>query len=62
MPDGTRREPSHRHCGWVAERALAWLARFRRLTVRYERRATIHRALLVFGCALIRWRRLCRAT
>jgi transposase len=25
--------------GWVVERTFAWLARFRRLTVRYERRA-----------------------
>ena len=26
---------------WVVERTLAWLARFRRLTIRYERRADI---------------------
>jgi transposase len=29
------------HYRWVAERTLAWLARFRRLTIRYERRADI---------------------
>jgi transposase len=40
---------------WVVERTLAWLNRFRRLTVRYERRADLHRALVVLGCALIRW-------
>ena len=40
---------------WVVERTLAWLNRFRRLTVRYERRQDIHQALLSLGCALICW-------
>jgi IS5 family transposase len=43
---------------WVVERTLAWLARFRRLVVRYERRADIHRAFLVLACALICWHRI----
>ena len=38
---------------WVVERTLAWLSRFRRLTVRYERRCAIHDAFLHLGCALI---------
>ena len=38
---------------WVAERTLAWLARYRRLTIRYERLETIHQAFLDLGCALI---------
>jgi transposase len=38
---------------WVVERTLAWLDRFRRLTVRYERDADQHLALLDLGCALI---------
>jgi len=38
---------------WVVERTLAWLNRFRRLTVRYERRADIHQAFLTLGCCLI---------
>ena len=38
---------------WVVERTLAWLSRYRRLTVRYERRADIHEALLYLGCTLI---------
>ena len=38
---------------WVVERTLAWLARFRRLTTRYERRADIHLAFTTLGCALI---------
>ena len=38
---------------WVVERTLAWLNRFRRLTIRYERRADIHLAFVTSGCALI---------
>ena len=40
---------------WVVERTLAWLNRYRRLRVRYERRADIHLAFLHIGCALICW-------
>ncbi|CAA9555713.1 MAG: Mobile element protein [uncultured Thermomicrobiales bacterium] len=50
--DSSARPGRHR---WVVERTLAWLNRFRRLTVRYERRADIHRAFLPLGCALICW-------
>jgi transposase len=39
---------------WVVERTLAWLNRFRRLTVRYERRAGIHLAFTTLACALVR--------
>ena len=38
---------------WVVERTLAWLDRYRRLAVRYERRADIHEAFLHLGCSLI---------
>lgn len=41
---------------WVVERTLAWLAQFRRLTIRYERRDNIHAAFLALGCALICFR------
>ena len=30
----------------VVERTMAWLARYRRLTIRYERLAAVHRGLL----------------
>jgi transposase len=40
---------------WVVERTLAWLARSRRLTVRYERLAELHTAFLDLACALICW-------
>jgi len=38
---------------WVIERTLAWLNRYRRLTIRYERRADIHQGFLTLGCCLI---------
>lgn len=43
---------------WVVERTLAWLNRYRRLTVRDERRADLHQAFLSLGCALICWTHL----
>lgn len=38
---------------WVVERTLAWLGRYRRLAIRYERLEAIHQAFLDLGCALI---------
>ena len=38
---------------WVVERTLSWLSDFRRLALRYERRAEIHEAFLHLACALI---------
>jgi IS5 family transposase len=38
---------------YVVERSLAWLVGYRRLQVRYERRADILTALLQLACALI---------
>ncbi len=46
---------------WVVERTLAWRNRYRRLKVRYERRADIHQAFLPLGCALICFNHLPRA-
>jgi len=40
---------------WVGERTHSWLNRYRRLKIRSERRADIHRAFLSLGCALIGW-------
>jgi transposase len=42
----------------VVERTLAWLKRFRRLTIRYERRVDVHQAFLSLGCSLICWQAL----
>jgi transposase len=48
--DSSQRLGRHR---WVIERTLAWLNRYRRLTIRYERRVDIHQAFLTLGCARI---------
>ena len=39
--------------GWWSGRWGGWLHLFRRLRVRYERRADIHEAFLALGCSLI---------
>jgi transposase len=40
---------------WVIERTFAWLSQFRRLRVRYEKRADILEAFLSLACARICW-------
>jgi transposase len=47
--------PGQRRYRWVVERTFSWLNRFRRLKIRYERRADIHLAFLHLACALITW-------
>ena len=42
---------------WVVERTHSWLNRFRRLLVRWEKKAFHYLALLHFACALITWNR-----
>jgi IS5 family transposase len=47
---------SSEHLGrhrWIVERTLAWLARFRRLTIRYERRVDLHLAFTTLACVPI---------
>jgi transposase len=41
---------------WPVERTLAWLHQFRRLRVRWERRADIHQGFLKLAVCLISWR------
>jgi IS5 family transposase len=43
---------------WVVERTIAWFHRFRRLLVRYERRADIHQAFLSLASCIILLRAL----
>lgn len=43
---------------WVVERTFAWLPRYRRLTIRYERHAHMHEAFLALACCLICWKHL----
>ena len=51
--------------GWAAiavvERTFAWLHSFKRLLVRYERRADMHEGFLAIACCLICSRRLLEA-
>jgi putative transposase len=41
---------------WVVERAHSWMNRFRRLLVRWEKRADTYLAMLHFACGLITWK------
>lgn len=43
---------------YVVEQSQALLHQFRRLRIRYDRRADIHEALLALACCVICWRRL----
>ena len=45
-PQGGHRAPARPY-------TLAWFARYRRLTIRYERRADVHEALLHLAASLI---------
>jgi transposase len=45
---------------WVVERSFAWLNRFRRLTIRYERHAEIHYAFTSLACSIMGLRALYR--
>jgi IS5 family transposase len=56
--DSSQRLGRHR---WVIERTLAWFARFRRLTVRYERRQDIWTAFHPLAAALICYKTLSSA-
>ena len=61
-PEIARRQTEHGsglgRYRWVVERTFAWLHNLKRLLVRYERRADMHRALLALGCCLVCFRRL----
>ncbi|AYL33979.1 IS5/IS1182 family transposase (plasmid) [Streptomyces fungicidicus] len=43
---------------WVVERSFAWLHGFKRLRIRWERRADIHEAFLKLACCLITHRQI----
>ena len=42
---------------WVVERTHSWLHRYRRLLIRWEKKAHNYLELLHFACALITWNR-----
>jgi transposase len=61
-PEIARRKTAHGsglgRYRWVVERTFAWLHQFKRLLVRYDRRAEIHEAFLAIGCCLVCFKRL----
>jgi putative transposase len=50
------REAGKRARRWVVERTHSWMNRFRRLVIRWEKKAENYLALLHFACALIAFR------
>jgi len=46
----------HRPRRWVVERTHSWFNRFRRLFIRWEKKAANYEALLHLACALIAFR------
>jgi len=51
-----KREAGFRARRWVVERTHSWLNRFRRLLIRWEKRADTYLAMLHLACGLITWR------
>ena len=49
-------ELGHKARRWVVERTHSWLNRFRRILVRWEKRADTYIAMLHLACGLITWR------
>ena len=52
------RDPQFKARRWVVEVCHSWLNRFRKLLVRYEKKACNYMALLHFACAIIIWRQI----
>lgn len=48
-----KREAGFRARRWVVERTHSWLNRYRRILIRWEKKAEGYIALLHFSCALI---------
>jgi putative transposase len=51
-----KRDAGFRARRWVVERTHSWLNRFRRILVRWEKRADTYLAMLHLACGLISWR------
>jgi transposase len=52
------KDPAFKARRWVVEACHSWLNRFRKLLVRYEKKARNYQALVEFACAVILWRNL----
>jgi len=46
----------HKARRWVVERSHSWMNRFRRILVRWEKRADTYVAMLHLACAIITWK------
>jgi putative transposase len=51
-----KRIPGYRARHWIVERTHSWLNRFRRLLIRWEKKAENYLAMLHFACACITYR------
>ena len=51
-----KREAGFKARRWVVERTHSWLNRFRRILIRWEKRADTYLALLHLACGIITWR------
>ncbi len=49
------RSPANKPRRWVVERAHSWLNRFRRILVRWDKRADTYTAMLQLACAITAW-------
>lgn len=43
---------------WVVERIFSWLNKFRKLLIRYEKKAINYLGLLMFACAFVSFRQI----
>jgi putative transposase len=51
-----KRRAGYKARRWVVERTHSWMNRFRRILVRWEKRADTYVAMLHFTCGIITWR------
>jgi putative transposase len=51
-----KRQAGYRARRWVVERVHSWMNRFRRILVRWEKKAETYLAMLHFVCGVITWR------
>jgi transposase len=55
--DGKAHNPEHKPRRWIVEVAHSWFNRFRKLLVRFEKKACTHIALLHLAAAIIAFRK-----
>jgi putative transposase len=51
-----KREAGFKARRWVVERTHSWMNRFRRILIRWEKRAESYLAMLHLACGIITWR------